>query len=236
MKLEASKQKFKKSFIISLFFSILYTSPLLAVDYVYDKTKLTDDEITRLKKLRDKTSEYWKKETYLITGDNPKVPSVPALYSKTHQFKNINNSKKISFYDKEYTEDYLVGFARGFGVEKRNGEEEKTLQQYFKDCVNTGNSNNDKCEQPSFENFGPRLIKSDIFALAPQIKNSHINSEILSVGNYIEWLRPTLNKLPSWQEHLYSGLDPFHYIEVTDNSHVIGQTISLDEFRLENSL
>lgn len=236
MKLEASKQKFKKSFIISLFFSILYTSPLLAVDYVYDKTKLTDDEITRLKKLRDKTSEYWKKETYLITGDNPKVPSVPALYSKTHQFKNINNSKKISFYDKEYTEDYLVGFARGFGVEKRNGEEEKTLQQYFKDCVNTGNSNNDKCEQPSFENSGPRLIKSDIFALAPQIKNSHINSEILSVGNYIEWLRPTLNKLPSWQEHLYSGLDPFHYIEVTDNSHVIGQTISLDEFRLENSL
>lgn len=66
MKLEASKQKFKKSFIISLFLSILYTSPLLAVDYVYDKTKLTDDEITRLKKLRDKTSEYWKKETYLI--------------------------------------------------------------------------------------------------------------------------------------------------------------------------
>lgn len=65
MKLEASKQKFKKSFIVSLFFSILYTSPLLAVDYVYDKTKLTNDEITRLKKLRDKTSEYWKKETYL---------------------------------------------------------------------------------------------------------------------------------------------------------------------------
>ncbi len=28
MKLEASKQKFKKSFIVSLFFSILYTSPL----------------------------------------------------------------------------------------------------------------------------------------------------------------------------------------------------------------
>ncbi len=65
MKLEASKQKFKKSFILSLLFSALYSSPLLAVDYVYDKTKLTDDEITRLKKLRDKTSEYWKKETYL---------------------------------------------------------------------------------------------------------------------------------------------------------------------------
>lgn len=49
MKLEASRS-LKKSFIISLFLSILYTSPLLAVDYVYDKTKLTDDEITRLKK------------------------------------------------------------------------------------------------------------------------------------------------------------------------------------------
>lgn len=208
----------------------------MAVDYVYDKTKLTDDEITRLKKLRDKTSEYWKKETYLITGDNPKVPSVPALYSKTHQFENINNSKKISFYDKEYTEDYLVGFARGFGVEKRNGEEEKTLQQYFKDCVNTENSNNDKCKQPSLGSYAQMLIKSDIFSLGPQIKNSHINSEILSVGNYIEWLRPTLNQLTGWQEHLYSGLDPFHYIDVTDNSHVIGQTISLDQFRLENSL
>lgn len=177
-----------------------------------------------------------KKKLILITGDNPKVPSVPALYPRTYQFENINNSKKISFYDQKYTEDYLVGFARGLGVAKRNGEEEKTLQQYFKDCVNTGNSNNDKCEQPSFGNFGPRLIKSDIFALAPQIKNSHINSEILSVGNYIEWLRPTLNKLVGWEEHLYSSLDPFHYITVTDNSHVIGQTISLDQFILENSL
>ncbi|MFN2558699.1 hypothetical protein AB9R04_05505 [Neisseria gonorrhoeae] len=50
MKLEASKQKFKKSFIISLFFSILYTSPLLAVDYVYDNSKLTNEQIDRLKK------------------------------------------------------------------------------------------------------------------------------------------------------------------------------------------
>ncbi|HFC7401392.1 TPA: autotransporter outer membrane beta-barrel domain-containing protein, partial [Neisseria meningitidis] len=136
MKLEASKQKFKKSFIISLFFSILYTSPLLAVDYVYDNSKLTNEQIDRLKKLRDKSSEYWKQETYLLkptNGSSQNSLKVPALYSKTHQFKNINNSKKISFYDKEYTEDYLVGFARGFGVEKRNGEEEKPLRQYFKD-------------------------------------------------------------------------------------------------------
>lgn len=136
MKLEASRS-LKNHLLLSLFFSILYTSPLLAVDYVYDKTKLTDDEITRLKKLRDKTSEYWKKETYLITGDNPKVPSVPALYPRTYQFENINNSKKISFYDQKYTEDYLVGFARGLGVAKRNGDTEEPIRKYFKECFNT---------------------------------------------------------------------------------------------------
>ncbi|HGO9150304.1 TPA: autotransporter outer membrane beta-barrel domain-containing protein [Neisseria meningitidis] len=232
---QASKQKFKKSFIISLFLSILYTSPLLAVDYVYDKTKLTDDEITRLKKLRDKTSEYWKKETYLITGDNPKVPSVPALYPRTYQFENINNSKKISFYDQKYTEDYLVGFARGLGVAKRNGDTEEPIRKYFKECFNTRIREESNCKTEKFTHLG-LAVYSNIFSLGPQIKNSHINSEILSVGNYIEWLRPTLNKLTGWQEHLYSGLDPFHYIEVTDNSHVIGQTISLDQFRLENSL
>lgn len=128
MKLEASKQKFKKSFIVSLFFSILYTSPLLAVDYVYDNSKLTNEQIDRLKKLRDKSSEYWKQETYLLkptNGSSQNSLKVPALYSKTHQFENINNSKKISFYDKEYTEDYLVGFARGFGVEKEMGKKKK---------------------------------------------------------------------------------------------------------------
>ncbi|HEZ0797988.1 TPA: autotransporter outer membrane beta-barrel domain-containing protein [Neisseria meningitidis] len=232
---QASKQKFKKSFIISLFFSILYTSPLLAVDYVYDKTKLTDDEITRLKKLRDKTSEYWKKETYLITGDNPKVPSVPALYPRTYQFENINNSKKISFYDQKYTEDYLVGFARGLGVAKRNGDTEEPIRKYFKKCFNTELDDYSTCRAEQFRSH-PLVVNSHIFSLGPEIKNSHINSEILSVGNYIEWLRPTLNKLTGWQEQLYSGLDPFHYIDVTDNSHVIGQTISLDQFRLENSL
>ncbi|HGT4359942.1 TPA: phase-variable autotransporter AutB [Neisseria meningitidis] len=223
--------------MISLFFSILYTSPLLAVDYVYDKTKLTDDEITRLKKLRDKTSEYWKKETYLITGDNPKVPSVPALYPRTYQFENINNSKKISFYDQKYTEDYLVGFARGLGVAKRNGDTEEPIRKYFKECFNSNTKIRDysTCRTEKFGSH-PLVVKSHIFSLGPQIKNSHINSEILSVGNYIEWLRPTLNKLTGWQEQLYSGLDPFHYIDVTDNSHVIGQTISLDQFRLENSL
>lgn len=64
MKLEASRS-LKKSFIVSLFFSILYTSPLLAVDYVYDKTKLTDDEITRLKNFAIKRVNIGKKKLIL---------------------------------------------------------------------------------------------------------------------------------------------------------------------------
>lgn len=97
MKLEASKQKFKKSFIVSLFFLFIYTSPLLAVDYVYDKTKLTNDEITRLKKLRDKTSEYWKKETYLITEDNPKVPPFPHYTLEHTNSKTSITQKRFLF-------------------------------------------------------------------------------------------------------------------------------------------
>lgn len=56
MKLEASKQKFKKSFIISLFFLFFNTSPLLAVDYVYDNSKLTNEQIDRLKNLEIKAA------------------------------------------------------------------------------------------------------------------------------------------------------------------------------------
>lgn len=212
----------------------------MAVDYVYDKTKLTNDEITRLKKLRDKMSEYWKKETYLITEDNPKVPPFPALYPRTYQFENINNSKKISFYDQEYTEGYLVGFARGLGVAKRNGDTEEQIRKYFKECFNSNTKIRDysTCQAEKFGSH-PLIVKSHIFSLGPKIKNSHINSEILSVGNYTEWANQVIHHIEnyvSFAAHLYSGLDPFHYIEVTDNSHVIGQTISLDEFRLENSL
>ena len=227
----------------------------MAVDYVYDKTKLTDNEITRLKKLRDKTSEYWKKETYLLQADflkmyfakrnNRKHPSVPALFHRDSPeiYENINNSNKISFYDKEYTEDYLVGFARGFGVAKRNEDTEEPIRKYFKECINQQVN----CDTSS--NVFRISIRSNIFSEAPQIKNSHINSEILTVGNYIEWINNYLewvnqtivdlengNYNFNWVEERYFHLARSSYLGVIDNSHVIGQTISLELFDLENSL
>ncbi|HHF0449127.1 TPA: autotransporter outer membrane beta-barrel domain-containing protein, partial [Haemophilus influenzae] len=225
--------KFKKSFIVSLFFSILYTSPLLAVDYVYDKTKLTDDEITRLKKLRDRDSEYWKEETYFIKSTPQSPPNIPRLFPKNSfdSFENINNSKEISFYDKEFTEDYLVGFAQGFGVAKRNGETEETVRQYFKECLNTGKHSNDPtCKSYSTDAYN---IKSDIFALNTIVKNSHINSEILAVGNYTKLMLSAQNSSP-WAAHLYSNSELT--LDVQDNSHVIGQTIDLGALQLTNSL
>ncbi|HHF2451179.1 TPA: autotransporter outer membrane beta-barrel domain-containing protein, partial [Haemophilus influenzae] len=230
---QASKQKFKKSFILSLLFSALYSSPLLAVDYVYDKTKLTDDEITRLKKLRDRDSEYWKEETYFIKSTPQSPPNIPRLFPKNSfdSFENINNSKEISFYDKEFTEDYLVGFAQGFGVAKRNGETEETVRQYFKECLNTGKHSNDPtCKSYSTDAYN---IKSDIFALNTIVKNSHINSEILAVGNYTK-LMLSAQHSSTWAEHLYSNAELS--LTVQDNSHVIGQTIDLGALILTNSL
>lgn len=55
MKLEASRS-LKNHLLLSLFFSILYTSPLLAVDYVYDNSKLTNEQIDRLKNLEIKAA------------------------------------------------------------------------------------------------------------------------------------------------------------------------------------
>ncbi|HHF1586537.1 TPA: phase-variable autotransporter Lav, partial [Haemophilus influenzae] len=229
------KQKFKKSFIISLFFSILYTSPLLAVvDYTYDNSKLTNEQIERLKKLRDRNSEYWKKETYLLKSPPSNFPDIPVLFPKDSSvpFENIDNSKAISFYDQKYTEDYLVGFAQGFGVAKRNGDTEEPVRKYFKECLNTGNYNNDNCKANPLASSVS--IKSDIFTPRPTIKNSHINSEILAVGNYTELMLAAQPSASSWAEHLYS--DPGLSLTVQDNSHVIGQTIDLGFLQLTNSL
>ncbi|WP_373420646.1 autotransporter outer membrane beta-barrel domain-containing protein [Haemophilus influenzae] len=214
-------------------FSVLYSSLLLAVDYTYDNSKLTNEQIERLKKLRDRNSEYWEEETYFIKNNGTNSPRTPILFRKDpfDPFENINNSKEISFYDKEYTKDYLVGFAQGFGVEKRNGDTEGPVREYFKQCLNTGNHTNADCKANPL--FSGLYIKSDIFTPWATVKNSHINSEILAVGNYRKFMLAA--QLSShWAEHLYSNSELT--LDVQDNSHVIGQTIDLPLLNLTNSL
>ncbi|HHE9970745.1 TPA: phase-variable autotransporter Lav [Haemophilus influenzae 10810] len=206
----------------------------MAVDYTYDNSKLADEQIDRLKKLRDRNSEYWKKETYFIKKSSANFPDIPVLFPKDSSvpFENINNSKEISFYDKEYTKDYLVGFAQGFGVEKRNGDTEEQVRKYFKECLNTGNYNNSNCKaDPLAVGIS---IKSDIFTPHPTIKNSHINSEILAVGNYTKLMLSAQHFAFSWAAHLYANAELS--LDVQDNSHVIGQTIDLGVLQLTNSL
>ncbi|WP_423250802.1 phase-variable autotransporter Lav [Haemophilus influenzae] len=212
---------------------MLYTSPLLAVDYTYDHSKLTDDQIERLKKLRDRNSEYWKEETYFIGNNGTNSPKVPLLFPKDSSvpFENIDNSKVISFHDQKYTEDYLVGFAQGFGVAKRNGDTEEPVQKYFKECLNTGKHKTDSCKDNPL--LSGSYIKSDIFTPWATVKNSHINSEILAVGNYTK-LMLSAQHSSTWAEHLYSNAELS--LTVQDNSHVIGQTIDLGALILTNSL
>ncbi|HEZ1554229.1 TPA: hypothetical protein ACLM8H_001249 [Neisseria meningitidis] len=114
----------------------------MAVDYVYDKTKLTDDEIIRLKKLRDRNSEYWKddlfrldvpKETGLrhdIEGAATGNFSYPIFYIPIDD-KPIDPDKKISFFDSPYTPSYTAAFVQGFGVKERNGDTEEQAKQFI---------------------------------------------------------------------------------------------------------
>ncbi|HHV6326593.1 TPA: autotransporter outer membrane beta-barrel domain-containing protein, partial [Haemophilus influenzae] len=183
---QASKQKFKKSFIISLFFSILYTSPLLAVDYVYDKTKLTDDEITRLEKLRDRNSEYWKDDLFRLDlpngsvkywEDNPMLRLLrndiegaakgdflyPILtFSRKTYNETINPDEKISFFDSPYTPGYTAAFVQGFGVKERNGDTEEQAKQYI-DKVRTGLKRNVNIVAIPLDNYEPDKTYTDTF-------------------------------------------------------------------------
>lgn len=137
----------------------------------------------------------------------------------------------ISFHDQKYTEDYLVGFAQGFGVAKRNGDTEEPVQKYFKECLNTGKDKTDSCKDNPL--LSGLYIKSDIFTPWATVKNSHINSEILAVGNYTK-LMLSAQHSSTWAEHLYSEAELS--LTVQDNSHVIGQTIDLGALILTNSL
>lgn len=137
----------------------------------------------------------------------------------------------ISFHDQKYTEDYLVGFAQGFGVAKRNGDTEEPVQKYFKECLNTGKDKTDSCKDNPL--LSGLYIKSDIFTPWATVKNSHINSEILAVGNYTKLMLSAQNS-SIWAEHLYSNAELS--LTVQDNSHVIGQTIDLGALILTNSL
>ncbi|WP_118785300.1 autotransporter outer membrane beta-barrel domain-containing protein [Haemophilus haemolyticus] len=219
----------------------------MAVDYVYDSAKLTPDQIERLKKLRDKNSEYWKKETYSLGNLPPEAPAIAWLHHplSTGPTSNdiiIDKKKKISFYDKEYTKDYLVGFAEGLGVERRNGEEEAPIRKYLKECLNSGDAFNSSshCKNPTAHNSGTtddflRKIRlySNLFRRYIYIEDSNINSEILAVGNYTHLVKKELERrYNAFIKHFYSN--PFFL--TVGNSHVIGQTIDLVEFNLYNSL
>ncbi|HHF3676691.1 TPA: autotransporter outer membrane beta-barrel domain-containing protein, partial [Haemophilus influenzae] len=248
------KQKFKKSFIVSLFFSILYTSPLLAVDYVYDKTKLTDDEITRLKKLRDRNSEYWKddlfrldipKETGLrhdIKGAATGNFSYPVIGSYYND-KPIDPDKKISFFDSPYTPGYTAAFVQGFGVKERNGNTEEQAKQFIDEFRTRLKKGTYFHSLGFFYSDGMpytwlyEFYKNDIFNSYKVVKHSNINSEILAVGNvadlyYKHYIRSPIPLYADWSILTL----PLPRLKVSENSHVIGQIIHLYRVDLENSL
>lgn len=256
MKLEASKQKFKKSFIISLFFSILYTSPLLAVDYVYDKTKLTDDEITRLKKLRDRNSEYWKDDLFRI--DIPKETglrhdiegaakgnfSYPIFYIPTDD-KPIDPDKKISFFDSPYTPGYTAAFVQGFGVKERNGYTEEQAKKYIDELrtklktapiIAAAQLGYFQLNDGSGDSWLYNYYRNDIFNSYGEIKHSNINSEILAVGNVADLYYKHFIRNPFIYVDWSIFSLPLPRLKVSENSHVIGQIIHLYRLDLEDSL
>nr|WP_275045320.1 autotransporter outer membrane beta-barrel domain-containing protein [Haemophilus haemolyticus] len=76
-------------------------------------------------------------------------------------------------------------------------------------------------------------MKSDIFTVRGTIKDSNINSEILAIGNYTNWVREAFE----YSGHIYLKHTYVPPLELSvEDSHVIGQTISLGYLFLYNSL
>lgn len=158
----------------------------MAVDYVYDKTKLTDDEITRLEKLRDRNSEYWKDDLFRLDLPNGSVkywedkPMLRLLrndiegaakgdflypiltFSRKTYNETINPDEKISFFDSPYTPGYTAAFVQGFGVKERNGDTEEQAKQYI-DKVRTGLKRNVNIVAIPLDNYEPDKTYTDTF-------------------------------------------------------------------------
>ncbi|HGH6920788.1 TPA: autotransporter outer membrane beta-barrel domain-containing protein [Neisseria meningitidis] len=228
----------------------------MAVDYVYDKTKLTDDEITRLKKLRDRNSEYWKDDLFRI--DIPKETglrhdiegaakgnfSYPIFYIPTDD-KPIDPDKKISFFDSPYTPGYTAAFVQGFGVKERNGYTEEQAKKYIDELrtklktapiIAAAQLGYFQLNDGSRDSWLYNYYRNDIFNSYREIKHSNINSEILAVGNVADLYYKHFIRNPFIYVDWSIFSLPLPRLKVSENSHVIGQIIHLYRLDLEDSL
>ncbi|CWP06534.1 virulence associated protein [Neisseria meningitidis] len=228
----------------------------MAVDYVYDKTKLTDDEITRLKKLRDRNSEYWKDDLFRI--DIPKETglrhdiegaakgnfSYPIFYIPTDD-KPIDPDKKISFFDSPYTPGYTAAFVQGFGVKERNGYTEEQAKKYIDELrtklktapiIAAAQLGYFQLNDGSGDSWLYNYYRNDIFNSYGEIKHSNINSEILAVGNVADLYYKHFIRNPFIYVDWSIFSLPLPRLKVSENSHVIGQIIHLYRLDLEDSL
>ncbi|HGT4374065.1 TPA: autotransporter outer membrane beta-barrel domain-containing protein [Neisseria meningitidis] len=228
----------------------------MAVDYVYDKTKLTDDEITRLKKLRDRNSEYWKDDLFRI--DIPKETglrhdiegaakgnfSYPIFYIPTDD-KPIDPDKKISFFDSPYTPGYTAAFVQGFGVKERNGDTEEQAKKYINELrtklktapiITAAQLGYFQLNDGSGDSWLYNYYRNDIFNSYGEIKHSNINSEILAVGNVADLYYKHFIRNPFIYVDWSIFSLPLPRLKVSENSHVIGQIIHLYRLDLEDSL
>ncbi|MBW3993360.1 autotransporter outer membrane beta-barrel domain-containing protein [Neisseria meningitidis] len=228
----------------------------MAVDYVYDKTKLTDDEITRLEKLRDRNSEYWKDDLFRI--DIPKETglrhdiegaakgnfSYPIFYIPTDD-KPIDPDKKISFFDSPYTPGYTAAFVQGFGVKERNGYTEEQAKKYIDELrtklktapiIAAAQLGYFQLNDGSGDSWLYNYYRNDIFNSYGTVKHSNINSEILAVGNVADLYYKHFIRNPFIYVDWSIFSLPLPRLKVSENSHVIGQIIHLYRLDLEDSL